>query len=382
MTRVPSLLGTILIAIILVACFTAKGAPRKVQISEFGKTKEGNTIYRCALTNDKDMEAVVISYGAALVSLKTPDRSGKSEDIVLGYDNIDGYEQDKSYFGASIGRYGNRIAGGQFMLDGTVFQLPKNDGPNSLHGGSKGFNKRIWTVADRSRANAEVLELTYTSQDGEEGYPGTLKAKVTYTLPAGSNELRIDYSETTDKDTVVNLTNHSYFNLSGAASQQILDHQLLLHALKFTPVDSTLIPTGELRAVDGSPFDFRKPTAIGARINQEDEQLRFGKGYDHNWVLERTQAEDLQVAAEVFEPTSGRVLEVLTTEPGIQFYSGNFLNGTAHGKGGQLYGHRTGFCLETQHFPDSPNHLNFPSTELKAGKVYRSTTIFRFTTKK
>jgi aldose 1-epimerase len=363
-------------------CFDAKGAVRKVQVLEFGKTKDGEAVYRFVLSNEKGVEAVVISYGAALVSLTVPDRDGKSADIVLGYDNLDGYEQDKSFFGATIGRYGNRIAGGQFSLNGAVFHVPRNDGPNSLHGGTIGFNKRIWTGVDRSRGDAQVLELSYTSPDGEEGYPGTLKVQVTYTLAAEANELRVDYSATTDKDTVVNLTNHSYFNLSGATSQEILDHQLLLHALKFTPVDSTLIPTGELRAVRGTPFDFTKATAIGARINQDDEQLRFGKGYDHNWVLDRAEKGSLQLAAEVFEPTSGRVLEVLTTEPGIQFYSGNFLDGKVHGKGGQFYGHRTGFCLETQHFPDSPNHANFPSTVLKPGQAYRSTTVFRFSARK
>ncbi len=382
MNRFFAMPSAIVALLILANCFHAKGAERKIQVSDFGKTKNGDTVYRFVLANTKGLEAVVISYGAALVSLKAPDRNGKSSDIVLGYDSLDGYEQDKAFFGATIGRYGNRIAGGQFTLDGTVFHLPKNDGPNSLHGGSRGFNKRIWTGVDRSRADAQVLELTYTSQDGEEGYPGTLKVQVTYTLPEETNELRIDYSATTDKDTVVNLTNHSYFNLSGVASQEILEHQLLLRALEFTPVDSTLIPTGELRAVCCGPFDFTKATAIGARINQGDEQLKFGKGYDHNWVLERNNKGGLQIAAEVFEPTSGRVLEVLTTEPGIQFYSGNFLDGTVRGKGGQLYGQRTGFCLETQHFPDSPNHANFPSTVLRPGQVYRTTTVFRLTTRK
>ena len=382
MNRLFAMPSVFVALLILANCFSVKGGERKIQVSDFGKTKNGDTVYRFVLTNTKGVKAVVISYGAALVSLKAPDRNGKSADIVLGYDSLDGYEQDKAFFGATIGRYGNRIAGGQFTLDGTVFHLPKNDGPNSLHGGSRGFNKRIWTGVDRSRADAQVLELTYTSQDGEEGYPGTLKVQVTYTLPAEANELRIDYSATTDKDTVVNLTNHSYFNLSGVASQEILEHQLLLRALEFTPIDSTLIPTGEFQAVCCGPFDFTRATAIGARINQGDEQLKFGKGYDHNWVLKRTDKGGLQVAAEVFEPTSGRVLEVLTTEPGIQFYSGNFLDGTVRGKGGQLYGHRTGFCLETQHFPDSPNHPNFPSTELRPGQVYRTTTVFRLTTRK
>jgi len=382
MNRFFAMPSAIVALLILANGLNAEVAERKIQVSDFGKTKNGDTVYRFVLANTKGFEAVVISYGAALVSLRAPDRNGKSADIVLGYDSLDGYEQDKAFFGATIGRYGNRIAGGQFTLDGTVFHLPKNDGPNSLHGGSRGFNKRIWSGVDRSRADAQVLELTYTSQDGEEGYPGTLKVQVTYTLPEETNELRIDYSATTDKDTVVNLTNHSYFNLSGVASQEILEHQLLLRALEFTPVDSTLIPTGELRAVCCGPFDFTKATAIGARINQGDEQLKFGKGYDHNWVLGRTNKGGLQVAAVVFEPTSGRVLEVLTTEPGIQFYSGNFLDGTVRGKGGQLYGQRTGFCLETQHFPDSPNHASFPSTVLRPGQVYRTTTVFRLTTRK
>jgi aldose 1-epimerase len=381
-TRSPAILLPLVALVLLTATFDAKGTDRKVQVSDFGKTADGISVYRYTLTNDRGVEAAVISYGATLVSLKVPDRNGKIADVVLGYDTVDGYEQGASYFGGTIGRYGNRIAGGKFTLDGKVFQLPTNDGLNSLHGGTIGFNKRIWTAVDRSRLDAEVLELSYTSPDGEEGYPGALKVKVTYTLPAESNELRIDYLATTDKDTVLNLTNHSYFNLTGDASQTILNHQLTLPALKFTPVDSTLIPTGEERAVQGTPFDFTKPTAIGARINQEDEQLKFGKGYDHNWVLEKTDKVGLQPAAEVFDPTSGRVLEILTTEPGIQFYSGNFLDGTAKGKGGQLYAYRTGLALETQHFPDSPNHPKFPSTELKPGQIYRSTTVLRFSTRK
>jgi aldose 1-epimerase len=382
MMKPPTIVLTLVILWTLVASFPANGAESKIQVSDFGKTSEGVSVSRYVLSNKKGVEAMVISYGATLVSLKVPDRNGKAADIVLGYDDLSGYEQGKSFFGATIGRYGNRIAGGEFTLDGTVFHLPKNDGPNSLHGGTKGFNKRVWTGVDRSRADAEVLELRYASPDGEEGYPGTLMVKVTYTLPTETNELRIDYAATTDKDTVVNLTNHSYFNLSGDARKEIVDHQLLLRAPQFTPVESTLIPTGELHAVHGTPFDFTKLTVIGARINQDDEQLKFGKGYDHNWVLERAEKGGLQLAAEVFEPTSGRVLEVLTTEPGIQFYSGNFLDGTAKGKGGQLYGHRTGLCLETQHFPDSPNHPKFPSTVLKPGESYRSSTVLHFSVRK
>jgi aldose 1-epimerase len=313
-----------------------------VTVSEFGKTKDGLAISRYVLANNKGMEAIVINYGATLVSLKVPDINGKSSDVVLRYDSVAGHEQDKCYFGATIGRYGNRIAGGHFALNGTAFHVSKNDGPNSLHGGNPGFNKRVWMGADRSHAGAQV----------------------------------------TDKHTVINLTNHSYFNLTGDPKRDILGHELMLNASEFTPVDSTLIPTGEMRSVAGTLFDFRKSTAIGARINSDDQQLKFGKGYDHNWVLEKSKTRGLQIAAEVFEATSGRVLDVLTTEPGVQFYSGNFLDGTAIGKNGEAYAHRTGFCLETQHFPDSPNHKNFPSAVLAAGQTYHSTTVLRFSTRK
>jgi aldose 1-epimerase len=357
-------------------------AQRHVKISAFGKAADGGAVSRYVLSNNKGVEAVVINYGATLVSLKVPDRAGKSSDIVLGYDDIGGYERDKSFFGATIGRYGNRIAKGEFTLNGTTFHIPTNDGPNSLHGGGRGFNKRLWVAADRSNGDAEILEFSYISPDGEEGFPGTLKVQVTYTLPADKTELQIDYVATSDRDTVLNLTNHTYFNLSGDMTQEILKHELVLHASEFTPVDSTLIPTGELRPVKGTPFDFERSTAIGARINQDDEQLKFGKGYDHNWVLEPNHHAGLRSAAVVWEPNSGRILEVLTTEPGVQFYSGNFLDGSAHGKGGQVYERRTGFCLETQHFPDSPNHKNFPSTELKAGQTYRSSTVFRFSARR
>jgi aldose 1-epimerase len=360
----------------------AKAPQRGIQVSEFGKTKNGATVYRYVLTNDQGLEAVVISYGASLVSLKIPDRDGKLADVVLGYDDLEGYEQDKAYIGATLGRYGNRIAGGEFVLDGTTFHIPKNNGPNSLHGGTIGFNKRVWTGVDRSRAGAQAVELSYTSPDGEQGFPGTLKVTVTYTLQADKNELRIDYSAATDKDTVLNLTNHSYFNLSGVPGQEISNHQVLIRAQKFVPVNSSLIPTGELRPVAGTPFDFTKATAIGARINQEDEQLKFGMGYDQTWILEGNGKARLELAAEAFEPASGRLLEVLTTQPGVQFYTGNSLDGTTRGKGGQLYARRTAFCLETQHFPDSPNHPSFPSTELKPGQTFQSTTIFRFSTRK
>jgi aldose 1-epimerase len=370
-----------LVLLALSLLIPSKDTEKRLQVSDFGSTADGQSIRSYRLVNQKGMEAVIINYGAALVSLKVPDRNGSSSDVVLGYDDLKGYEADKSFFGASIGRYGNRIGKGQFTLDGKSFQLSTNDGPNTLHGGTRGFNKRVWTAVDRSTADAQVLELSYTSADGEEGFPGKLTATVKYTLPASSNELRIDYTAKTDKDTVVNLTNHSYFNLTGDPSNEIVDHQLTLNASKFTPVDATLIPTGELRDVSGTAFDFRKPTAIGTRIAQNDEQLKFGKGYDHNWALDWVEGKGVRLAAEVFDPKSGRVLQVFTLEPGIQFYSGNFLDGTVRGKAGKLYAHRTGFCLETQHFPDSPNHANFPSTTLKPGQTYHSTTIFRFSTR-
>lgn len=381
MIRSPVILLGFVMLLILSACFNVKGAESKIQVSNFGKTKDGEIVYRYVLSHKNGVEVAVITYGADLVSLKVPDRNGNAADIVLGYDSVDGYETDESFFGATIGRYGNRIAGAQFTLNGMVFHLSKNDGPNCLHGGTRGFNKRLWTGVDRSRADAQVLELSYTSREGEEGFPGALKVTVTYTLAANSNELRIDYSATTDKDTVVNLTNHSYFNLSGVATKEILDHRLLLHALEFTPVDSTLIPTGELRPVRGTPFDFTNKLPLAAGLIKTMSNSNLGRvGYDHNWVLE-TNNGGLQVAAEVFEPSSGRVLQVLTTEPGIQFCSGNFLDGKVRGKNGQVYGHRTGLCLETQHFPDSPNHPNFPSTVLKPGQDHRSTTILRFSTR-
>jgi aldose 1-epimerase len=295
--------------------------------------------------------------------------------VILGFDSLGGYVDNPGpFFGALIGRYGNRIGGARFALNGIEYKVDQNDGANSLHGGARGFDKAIWTAKELGDGG---LELTYLSKDGEEGYPGNLNATVTYHL-TGANELRIDYAATTDKTTVVNLTNHSYFNLKGDGD--ILGHILTLHADRFTPVDSGLIPTGELRAVNGTPFDFRKPTAIGARIDQTDEQLKLGRGYDHNWVLNR-KGRRLSLAARVEEPSTGRVLEVSTTEPGIQFYTGNFLDGTIKGKGGKVYGLRSGFCLETQHFPDSPNNPEFPSTVLKPGEKFHSTTVFKFSVK-
>ncbi len=322
------------------------------------------------------MEVAITNFGAIVVALKAPGRGGQFADVVLGFDSLDGYLKEHPYFGAIIGRYGNRIAKGRFKLNGVEYKLATNNGENHLHGGIKGFDKVVWAARDVSTPQAPALELRYTSKDGEEGYPGNLDVTVIYTLTEG-NELRIDYSATTDKDTVVNLTNHSYFNLAGEGNGDILGHEMMINADAFTPVDAGLIPTGELKKVEGTPFDFRKPAAIGARINADDPQIRYGKGYDHNFVLNR-KGGGLELAARVAEPKSGRVMEVLTTEPGIQFYSGNFLDGSVKGKGGKAYQHRYGFCLETQHFPDSPNKPNFPSTVLKPGGKYQTTTVYRF----
>jgi aldose 1-epimerase len=320
------------------------------------------------------MEVRIMTYGGTVVSIKAPDRNGKLADVALGHDTLEGYLQKSSYFGPIVGRYANRIAQGTFELNGKQYTLARNNGENHLHGGIKGFDKVVWTATEIKRTDGAGLSLGYVSKDGEEGYPGNLSATVVYTL-TGDNELKIEYGATTDKDTVVNLTNHTYFNLAGSGS--ILQHVMMIHADQFTPVDAGQIPTGELRAVKGTPLDFTKPVAIGARIDQKDEQLILGKGYDHNWVLNGA-AGTLRPAARVTEPESGRVLEVYTTEPGVQFYTGNFLDGTIKGKGGQVYQQRYGFCLETQHFPDSPNKPKFPSTVLKPGQKYASTTVFKF----
>jgi aldose 1-epimerase len=318
----------------------------------------------------------VTNYGAAIVSIEVPDRNNQSADVVLGFDSAEGYLGRHPYFGVVVGRYGNRIARARFTLNGVEYRLTANEGPNQLHGGLRGFDKALWQGRDVSSASGPAVELSYLSKDGEEGYPGNLSVKVVYSL-AGDGDLRIDYHATTDKDTVLNLTNHSYFNLKGEGVGDILDHILTIYASRFTPVSKDLIPTGELRSVEGTPFDFRTPTPIGARINADDEQIRFGGGYDHNFVLD-SGGKSLALAARVLEPRSGRVLEVLTTEPGLQFYTGNFLDGSVKGKGGKAYPKRSGFCLETQHFPDSPNKPSFPSTVLKPGQEFHSTTIFRF----
>jgi aldose 1-epimerase len=354
----------------------SQGAPAASQAgvtkAPYGKMPDGAAVDIYTMTNAHGVEIKAITYGGIITSLRVPDRAGRIGDIVLGFDDLGGYLKDHPFFGAIIGRYGNRIGKAQFTLSGRTHKLAANNGPNHLHGGNKGFDKVLWQA--QAAASGAGVTFTRTSADGEEGYPGNLKVSVTYTL-TDKNELVVDYLATTDRATPVNLTQHSYFNLAG--SGDVLSHELTLNADRYTPVDSTLIPTGEIAPVQGTPFDFRKSTAIGARINQPHEQLKFGQGYDHNWVLNRSGA-GLQQAARVVEPKSGRTLDITTTEPGIQFYAGNFLDGTLKGKGGQVYKHRTGFCLETQHYPDSPNKPNFPSTILEPGKEYRSKTVFTF----
>jgi len=341
----------------------------------FGKMPDGTSVEVFTLTNSHGIEIRAITYGGIIVSLKTPDRTNHLDDIVLGFDSLDGYLGPSPYLGAIVGRYGNRIAKGRFTIDGRAFELATNNGPNHLHGGVKGFDKVVWSGESFRNGEDVGVRLSYTSPDGDQGYPGTLAARVTYTLTS-HDELSVEYEASTDKPTIVNLTQHTYFNLTGGR-RDILDHELTLDADRYTPVDATLIPTGELAPVAGAPFDFRKPTAIGARIGQRNPQLENGKGYDHNWVINRT-GDGLAHAARLFEPSSGRTVDVATTEPGVQFYSGNFLDGSITGKGGRVYARRWGLCLETQHFPDSPNHQNFPSTILRAGQKYRSKTIFTF----
>jgi aldose 1-epimerase len=337
----------------------------------FGKTADGE-VEAFTLKNANGIEVTAITYGGIITSLKVPDRNGAIGDIVLGFETIDGYLKGHPFFGAIIGRYGNRIAKGRFSIDKQTYTLATNNGPNHLHGGVRGFDKHLWQ-AEMLTENS--LRLSRVSADGEEGYPGTMQVQVIYSL-TNYNEFIVDYSATTDKPTHVNLTQHTYFNLAGAGAD-ILGHELMIDADRYTPVNGELIPTGELAPVEGTPFDFRKPTAIGARINAPHPQIKNGQGYDHNWVLNR-EGPGLELAARVLEPSSGRTMEVATTEPGMQFYAGNFLDGTIVGKGGNKYGRRSGFCLETQHYPDSPNQPDFPSTLLRPGSTYTSRTVFKF----
>lgn len=336
----------------------------------FGHTSDGTAVDLYTLADGK-VEARIMTYGGIIVSLRTPDRNGKLDDVVLGYDSVDKYIAQTPYFGAIIGRYANRIAHGSFQLDGKTYSIPKNNGDNALHGGTRGFDKVVWTA----RQIKDGVELGYVSKDGDQGFPGTLTTTVRYTLDGSA--LRIEYSASTDKDTVLNLTNHSYFNLAGQGKGDVLGHVVKIDASRFTPADAAQIPTGELKPVEGTPFDFRMPHAIGERIDADDVQLHIGGGYDHNFVLDHAPGE-LAQAAEVYEPTTGRILRVLTTEPGVQLYTGNNLDGSITGKEGRVYKRRFAFCLETQHFPDSPNHANFPSTELEPGQGFHSVTVFQF----
>jgi aldose 1-epimerase len=361
------------LTVMLLSMTTAIGAQGAVSKTVFGTTPDGKTVDLYTLKTE-GIEASVMTYGARVVSIKTADRDGKVANVVLGYSALDAYVADKStYFGAVVGRYGNRIALGKFSVGGHQYQVPTNNHANSLHGGNVGFDQLIW----QAKQIVNGVELTLVSKDGDQGYPGTLTAHVRYTVSHGA--LRIDYSMSADKATVVNLTNHSYFNLAGDGKGTILGHEVMLPSDKYTPVDAGLIPTGVLAPVEGTPFDFRKSTAIGARINDNNEQLKIAGGYDHNWVLRGSNGV-VKTAARVYDAASGRVLTVTTTEPGVQFYSGNFLDGAKFGKAQEGHAKNTGLCLETQHYPDSPNHPAFPTTELKPGEVRHSTTTFTFST--
>ncbi len=345
-------------------------ANTRVDKQAFGHAPDGTPVDLYSLADGK-IEVRIMTYGGIVVSLRTPDRNGKLDDVVLGCNSVEEYVAQTAHFGGIIGRYANRIAHGTFQLDGHTYSIPKNDGDNALHGGTRGFDKVVWGA----KQIKDGIELTYVSKDGDQGFPGTLSTAVRYTLDGGS--LRIEYSATTDKDTVLNLTNHSYFNLKGQGNGDVLGHVLKIDASRMTPVDASLIPTGELKSIEGTPFDFRKPHAIGERIEADDPQLHLGHGYDHNFVLDHAPGQ-LAQAAEVYEPSTGRILRVLTTEPGVQLYTGNFLDGSITGKEGRVYSRRFAFCLETQHFPDSPNHPSFPSTELKPGQKFHSVTVFQF----
>lgn len=365
----------IVVSLLLFSCVKPQEKTiKRIDKKNFEKIVDGKPVSLYVLENDQGTVAEITNYGGKVVSLWLPDKLGNYEDVVLGHENIDDFLNAKEkYFGALIGRYGNRIAHGKFTLDGKEYTLATNNGANSLHGGNKGFDAVVW---DAKQVDAQTLELTYLSKDGEEGYPGNLSVRVLYQL-TDANELKIEYWATTDQSTVVNLTHHSFFNLHGAGNGTINDHLLQIHAAHYTPVDAGLIPTGEIAPVKGTPFDFQESKPIGAELEVKNQQLDYGMGYDHNFVLEQT-GEGLNYAAKVVEPTSGRAMEVYTNEPGLQFYGGNFLDGSIVGKEGKAYEFRTAFCLETQHFPDSPNQPNFPSTRLDPGEEYYSICVYKF----
>jgi aldose 1-epimerase len=360
------------------ACFVGCASMSKttgtISQAPFGKTTDGTPVEIYTLRNARGCEARIMTYGGIVVSLKVPDKKGNFGDVVLGYDQLDDYVKNNPFFGALVGRYGNRIAKGKFTLDGKEYTLAPNNAPNNLHGGPIGFDKQVWKAATLLTADGPALKLTYLSKDGDQGFPGNLNVTAIYTM-TDDNGLRLDYTATTDKATLCNLTQHSYFNLAGKGD--VLNHLAFINSDKITPVDNTLIPTGELKPVAGTPFDFRTATAIGARINADDEQIKFGSGYDHNWVINKPPGK-LGLVARVTEPTTGRAMEVWSTEPGVQFYTGNFLDGSITGKGGQVYQRRSGLCFEPQHYPDSPNHPQFPSAELKPGQTYQNTIIYKF----
>jgi aldose 1-epimerase len=348
----------------------------KIQKLPFGKISNGEEMHLYVLQNRKGMKVSITNFGARVVSIVVPDRNGKFADVALGYDNAREYQQSTTYFGAIVGRYANRIANGRFTLDGVTYHLPINDGPNSLHGGKIGFDKLAWHAKILKDSRNPVLELTLVSPNGDQGYPGTLRVRVIYTL-LPDNALRIEYHATTNKPTIINLTNHTYFNLDGAGNKTILPTVLMINADKYTPTDDTQIPTGKVVSVKGTPFNFLKPTAVGERIDEDNQQLKFAHGYDDNWVLNRDRKKGLALAARAYDPRSGRVLTVYATQPGLQFYTGNYLH-DVQGSDGAIYHYRSAFTLETQHYPDSPNHPNFPSTVLNPGQVYRETTVFKF----
>jgi aldose 1-epimerase len=365
---------------LIIATLSAQAAGLSAEHKAFGKTNDGTPVEQYILRNSQGLQATVITYGGVLQSLKVPGKDGKAEDIVLGFDDVQGYQSGTAYFGATIGRYGNRLANGAFELDGRHYQVPKNDGPNSLHGGPLGFDKRVWKAQPTKSKDSVGVTLTYLSVDGEMGFPGNLKTEVTYSLTE-NNELRIDYKATTDKPTVLNLTNHSYFNLAGAGNGDVLKQVATLYASQYTPVNATLIPTGELAPVANTPMDFTQPTAIGKHIKADHPQLKFAEpkhgGFDFNWVLD-AKGDVSKLAADVSDPQSGRRLQLYTSEPGVQFYTGNFLDGTVKGKAGKIYPHWGAFTLETQHYPDSPNQPNFPSTRLDPGKTYTQSVVLKF----